>query len=99
MANDSRLPPGTRACDLPGQSDAPAFRQWLDDPENSIEATLFIARFVADYGIELVQDLIDARGDQDQKRAVAMWMDILEQNFEKWRQDGFPYPASPKVKV
>jgi hypothetical protein len=77
----------------------PDFRDWADDPANAEAADELVAHFVADDGVELVADLVAARGPQHQW-AAERWVDKLADRFRRWWAEGRPRLGStPKVSV
>ena len=70
-------------------SDMPEFRLWAEDPANSQEVDALAAQFIAEEGVEMVDELIACRGQQHQW-AAERWMDRLAERFERWWSQGRP---------
>lgn len=79
--------------------DDTAFRDWANDPENDEAVQGLIADFVADQGIEMILDLLAARGPQHQWTAE-QWLARLRERFDQWWAGGKPrLPTNPHVRV
>jgi hypothetical protein len=80
-------------------SEAPDFRDWAADPEHDVLVDALAAEFVAEEGVEMVADLLAARGPQHQWVAER-WMNRLRDRFERWWADGQPrFPLNKRVAI
>ena len=77
---------------------ATSLRSWLEDPENAIDADLLIANFVAEDGVEMVFDLLNAPASQ-LSAAAQHWLARLRERFERFVRDGESLRPAPAVKV
>jgi hypothetical protein len=75
-----------------------SFQRWLQDPENAIDADLLIANFVAEDGVEMVFDLLNAPVSQLQGSAHR-WLARLRERFDRFVRDGESLRPAPAVKV
>src|SRR5437764_14703825 len=75
-----------------------SFHLWLQDPENAIDADLLIANFVAEDGVEMVFDLLNAPASQ-LSSAAQHWLARLRERFERLVRDGESLRPAPAVKV
>src|SRR5712691_8419875 len=98
MPSDPKLPAGMTLAELSGSPEGDSFRRWLDDPENAIDADLLIANFVAEEGVEMVFDLLNAPSARLQP-AAQRWLDRLRERFERFGREGESLRPAPAVKV
>jgi hypothetical protein len=75
-----------------------SFQRWLQDPENAIDADLLIANFVAEDGVEMLFDLLNAPAAQLQPTAQR-WLARLRERFDRFLREGEPLRPAPAVKV
>src|SRR5687768_4103537 len=101
MPQDPRLPPGTDSVDPDARQsggEAPRFRRWAEGAENSDDLDALIANFLADYGIEMMADLIGDSGSLH--RTAEGYVHKLAERFERWWDEGCPrLHSSPKLTV
>ena len=95
MSNDPRLPPGTDSIEPSrDQEDSPRFRRWAESAENTDDFDALVARFLADYGTEMMIELVGCSGSLH--RTASEYVDKLAQSFEDWWDEGRPRLASSR---
>jgi hypothetical protein len=95
MSNDPRLPPGTQSIEPScNQEDAPRFRRWAESAENTDDFDALVAKFLADYGTEMMIDLVGCSGSLH--RAASEYVDKLARSFEDWWDEGRPRLSSSR---
>src|SRR2546430_17253632 len=87
--------PSTAARNL---DQATSLRSWLEDPENAIDADLLIANFVAEDGVEMVFDLLNAPASQLSSTAQR-WLARLRERFDRFGRDGESLRPPPAGKA
>jgi hypothetical protein len=80
-------------------TDFPPFREWANDEDNAVALQMLVGHFLADEGVEFVDELIGCRGQQHQWVAEH-WIGRLAKQYEQWRAQGSPtLEPGPKVRV
>jgi len=80
-------------------AEIPPFRAWASDEDNAIALEMLVAHFLAEEGVEFVDELIGCRGQQHQWVAER-WIERLAKQYEQWMSQGCPRLApGPKVQV
>jgi hypothetical protein len=80
-------------------TEIPDFREWADDPANAEAMDELVAHFIADDGVEMVSDLVAARGPQHQW-AAERWVDRLAERFRQWWAQGRPrLRSTPRLTI
>jgi hypothetical protein len=86
------------ADDTTTSNDAPAFRRWAEGAENADEFDALAANFLADYGLEMMADLVGC--SVSLHRTAQEYVSKLEERFAKWWDEARPrLKSSPKLTV
>src|SRR4051794_20801689 len=84
----------------PDDDQAPTFHEWAANPDNVEESDALFAHFLADYGAEMMSELVDGARVRRLEKVAGDWIEKLKGYFDRWWQQGQPrLSIQPAVKI
>jgi hypothetical protein len=93
MPQDPRLPPVSYSVEPSAEQDEISFRRWAEDADNGEDFDALVTAFLADYGVEMMADLVGCSLSMHRTASGYVWR--LQERFETWWDLGRPRTAPP----